>query len=90
MTDEQRIRKIEQVLEQLRPNIQMDGGDITFVKYVDGVVYVKLHGACAGCALSTQTLKMGWSKRCVMKSLTYTRCKQSNKMFETIIHRNFF
>ncbi|MCA9769968.1 NifU family protein [Candidatus Dependentiae bacterium] len=59
MTDEQRIRKIEQVLEQLRPNIQMDGGDITFVKYVDGVVYVKLHGACAGCALSTQTLKMG-------------------------------
>ncbi len=59
MTDEERIQKIEDVLEQLRPNIQMDGGDITFVKYIDGTVYVKLHGACVGCLISSQTLKFG-------------------------------
>lgn len=59
MSDEERIRKIEDVLEQLRPNIQMDGGDITFSKYIDGIVYVKLHGACIGCLISSQTIKFG-------------------------------
>lgn len=59
MTDEERIKKIEKVLDQLRPNIQMDGGDISFVRFHDGIVYVKLHGACTECALSTFTLKMG-------------------------------
>lgn len=59
MTDEERIRKIEGVLEQLRPNIQMDGGDINFVKYEEGVVYVRLLGACVGCPSAIYTLKMG-------------------------------
>lgn len=59
MSDEERIRKIEDVLEQLRPNIQMDGGDITFSKYIDGTVYIRLHGACIGCLISSQTIKFG-------------------------------
>lgn len=59
MSDEERIRKIEDVLEQLRPNIQMDGGDITFSKYVDSTVYIKLHGACVSCLISSQTIKFG-------------------------------
>ncbi len=59
MTDEERIRKIEQILEQIRPNIQMDGGDVHFVKFQDGVVYIRLTGACVGCPASEYTLKLG-------------------------------
>lgn len=59
MTDEERNQKIEDILELLRPNIQMDGGDIRFVKFQDGVVYVKLAGACVGCPASLYTLKLG-------------------------------
>lgn len=59
MTDAQCITKIEQVLDQLRPNIQMDGGDIEFVKFEDCIVYVRLQGACTTCPMSIYTLKMG-------------------------------
>lgn len=59
MTDQAIIEKIEEVLEQIRPNIQMDGGEIEFVRYEDGIVYVKLLGACVGCPASLYTLKLG-------------------------------
>lgn len=59
MTHEETVRKIEEVLEQLRPNIQMDGGDIELVKYEDCIVYVRLHGSCVGCPSSIYTLKLG-------------------------------
>jgi len=63
MTNEQVLKKIDQVLEDMRPNIQMDGGDIEFVSFVDGIVSVKLLGACATCPLSLYTLKMGIEER---------------------------
>lgn len=50
---------IESVLNQLRPTIQADGGDIQFVKYEDKIVYVKLLGACVHCPISMFTLKLG-------------------------------
>jgi Fe-S cluster biogenesis protein NfuA len=50
--------KIEKALEGVRPALQMDGGDVEFVKYEDGIVYVKLLGACGGCPMSTMTLKL--------------------------------
>lgn len=59
MTNEERDQKIENILDTIRPNIQMDGGDIHFVKFQDGVVYVKLTGACIGCPASLYTLKLG-------------------------------
>ena len=59
MNEQQLIRKIEEVLENLRPNIQMDGGDIKFVRFEDGVVYVRMLGACIGCPVSSYTLKLG-------------------------------
>jgi Fe-S cluster biogenesis protein NfuA len=59
MTDQEIQKQIEVVLEQIRPNIQMDGGDIEFVKFEDGVVYVKLKGACVGCPAASYTLKLG-------------------------------
>ncbi len=59
MTDQGIIQQIEEVLEQIRPNIQMDGGEIEFVRYEDGIVYVRLLGACVGCPASMYTLKLG-------------------------------
>ena len=63
MTNEQVILKIEEVLQELRPNIQMDGGDIEFVPYTDGIVAVRLQGACTSCPLSLYTLKLGIEER---------------------------
>ncbi len=49
--------KIKDVLEEVRPSLQRDGGDVEFVDYTDGIVEVKLKGACAGCPLSQLTIK---------------------------------
>jgi Fe-S cluster biogenesis protein NfuA len=54
--------QVEQVLNEIRPNLQADGGDVEFVDVKDGIVKVKLTGACAGCPMSTMTLKMGIEK----------------------------
>ena len=51
--------KIKQVLEKIRPSLQADGGDVEFVSYEDGVVKVRLQGACAGCPMSQMTLRNG-------------------------------
>ena len=53
------LAKIEELLQEIRPNIQMDGGDIELVAYKDGVVSLRLLGACVGCPLSVYTLKLG-------------------------------
>ncbi len=58
-TQDQDLQKIESILDTVRPNIQMDGGDIELVKFEDGVVYIKFQGACVGCPASVYTLKMG-------------------------------
>lgn len=65
MTQEHVISKIEEVLQEIRPAIQMDGGDIQFVDFIDGVVQVKLQGACVGCPMSLYTLKLGIQERLV-------------------------
>ncbi|MCD6320502.1 MAG: NifU family protein [Candidatus Desulfofervidaceae bacterium] len=46
-------------INRIRPNLQADGGDIELIDIVDGIVKVKLKGACAGCPMSQMTLKMG-------------------------------
>lgn len=52
--------KVQKVIEQIRPNLQADGGDIELVDVTDeGVVKVKLQGACHGCPGAAMTLKMG-------------------------------
>ena len=51
--------KIVEVLDKLRPYLQNDGGDVTFKRYEDGVVYVKLKGACSNCPMATMTLEDG-------------------------------
>lgn len=52
--------KVQEVLEQVRPALQADGGDVELVDVTeDGVVSVRLTGACGSCPMSTMTLKMG-------------------------------
>jgi Fe-S cluster biogenesis protein NfuA len=55
--------KVEQALNKVRPSLQADGGDVQLVEVDDqGVVKVKLTGACGGCPMSQMTLKMGIEK----------------------------
>ena len=51
--------KVEKSLEKIRPSLQADGGDVELVEVVDGIVKVRLTGACSGCPMSQMTLKMG-------------------------------
>ena len=52
--------KIQKVLDMIRPNLQADGGDVDLIEVTeDGVVKVKLVGACQGCPMSQMTLKKG-------------------------------
>ena len=54
--------KVKEVLDKIRPSLQADGGDVELVEVVDGVVKVRLKGACAGCPMSQMTLKNGIEK----------------------------
>jgi Fe-S cluster biogenesis protein NfuA len=51
--------RVEKALETIRPALQADGGNIELVDVVDGIVKVRLTGACGGCPMSQMTLKMG-------------------------------
>jgi Fe-S cluster biogenesis protein NfuA len=55
--------KVQEVLDKIRPLLQRDGGDIQLIDVVDGVVKVKLQGACGSCPMSAMTLKMGVEKQ---------------------------
>ena len=60
MSTTKKIRdRVEKALGELRPRLQADGGDIELLGIDQGVVKVRLKGACAGCPMSTMTLKMG-------------------------------
>lgn len=58
--DQETIELIKELLDsRIRPTVQEDGGDVTFVDYKDGVVKLKLQGACTSCPSSIVTLKSG-------------------------------
>jgi Fe-S cluster biogenesis protein NfuA len=63
MTDEQKAtieRKVQNALEQIRPYLQQDGGDVEYVDMTnEGVVMVRLQGHCGSCPHAMQTLKQG-------------------------------
>lgn len=50
---------IKEVLNKLRPYLNSDGGDLEFIKYDEGIVYVKLIGACGSCPHRNETIKNG-------------------------------
>jgi Fe-S cluster biogenesis protein NfuA len=51
--------KVEAALNKIRPMLQADGGNVEFIEENDGIVKVRLQGACAGCPMSQMTLKNG-------------------------------
>jgi Fe-S cluster biogenesis protein NfuA len=51
--------KVEAVLNQIRPNLVRDGGNVELVDATDGIVKVRLTGACGGCPMASMTLKHG-------------------------------
>ncbi len=54
------IKKVEEIITQIRPYLEADGGNIRFVELTtDNIVYVELQGACATCPMSIMTLKNG-------------------------------
>ncbi len=54
------ISEIKELIDsRIRPAVAQDGGDITFERFADGIVYLKMHGACSGCPSSSVTLKNG-------------------------------
>ena len=57
--EEHVIYNIKASIEKIRPYINMDGGDLQFVAYKDGTVYVQMLGACAGCMMIDSTLQDG-------------------------------
>jgi Fe-S cluster biogenesis protein NfuA len=60
--------KIEAVLESIRPALRSDGGDVELIDFdeEDGIVQLRLMGACGSCPVSTMTLKQGIERRIIM------------------------
>jgi Fe-S cluster biogenesis protein NfuA len=54
--------RVEKVIDKIRPALQADGGNIELIDVVNGIVKVRLKGACAGCAGAQMTLKIGVEK----------------------------
>ncbi len=53
------VEQIKEVISQVRPSLQADGGDVEFISYENNIVTVTLLGACGSCPMSTMTLKQG-------------------------------
>lgn len=58
-TNEEILKDIEKVFDKIRPYLNSEGGDIEFVKFEDGIVYVKMMGACVDCGALDSTLTDG-------------------------------
>jgi Fe-S cluster biogenesis protein NfuA len=56
------LEAVQGVIDKIRPTLQADGGDVELVSVDDGVVKVRLRGACKGCPMSQMTLKNGIEK----------------------------
>lgn len=56
---EDTVKLIKETLDKVRPFINRDGGDIEFVDFIDGIVYVNMKGACADCIMIDSTLSDG-------------------------------
>jgi len=52
-------KQVQEIIRKIRPYIQRDGGDIRYVRFEDGIVYVEMLGACVGCGALDTTLKDG-------------------------------
>ena len=65
--------QVEEVLESLRPSLISDGGNVELVSVEDGIIKLRLVGACSSCSSSLITLKMG-IERALKKAIPLVRC----------------
>ena len=59
MNEEETVKLIEATLDKIRPFLQRDGGDIDYIGFRDGIVYVSMVGACEGCAYAQDDISAG-------------------------------
>ena len=59
MSEEETVRLIEATLDKIRPFLQRDGGDVDFIGFRDGIVYVTMVGACQGCSFAQEDISAG-------------------------------
>jgi len=59
MAEETLFQRVDRALDQIRPAIRMDGGEVELIDVEEGIARVRMLGACGGCPMSTMTLKMG-------------------------------
>lgn len=59
MNEEETIRLIEATLDKIRPFLQRDGGDVDFIGFRDGIVYLTMVGACEGCTFAQDDISTG-------------------------------
>ena len=59
MSPEEKVTKVLEALDNIRPFLNKDGGDIELIDVRDDQVFVKLHGNCHGCPMSFSTIKLG-------------------------------
>ena len=52
-------KQVKEILHKVRPYLQRDGGDVKYIRFEDGIVYVEMMGACVGCSALDSTLKDG-------------------------------
>lgn len=76
MTEGKLLRKVQQVLADLRPALAMDGGDVELVDVAEGVVKVKLLGACCDCPMAAMTL-VGFVEEQLRKQIPEVRRVES-------------
>ena len=67
--------KVEAALKKIRPMLQRDGGNVELIDVEDGIVKVRLQGACAGCPMSQMTIKNG------IERLLNRGCARSNRLY---------
>jgi len=72
--------KVREALEKIRPALQADGGDVELAKIEDGVVHVRLTGACGGCPMSQMTLKLG-IERTLRQMVPEVKAVEAEPMF---------
>ncbi len=75
---EEKKTEVEEVLETLRPQLMQDGGNVELVDIEDGIVKLRLVGACSSCSSSSMTLKMG-IERALKKAIPMVRCIEEVK-----------
>ena len=84
MNEEETIKLIEATLDKIRPFLQRDGGDVDFVGFRDGIVYVAMVGACEGCMFAQEDISAG-VEIIIMEEVPGVMAVQTNDIPEDIL-----